>query len=121
CGSWTGAARLWAVARPGGGTRYLGGAIHALHSVDYPLPAAYNRAVDASTRMSFEGDRKALLDSSKGLNEAGQYPSRDSLKNHVDPRTYAYLVRLFALLKIPEEKIAKFRPWYLALLLQAPV
>ena len=120
CVSHIDAASVWKVTGPGGGTLYLGGSIHALHSVDYPLPTAYNRAFDASTRLSFEVDRKALLDSSKGLSKAGQYPSRDSLKNHVDPRTYVYLVRLFALLKIPEEKIAKFRPWYLALLLQAP-
>ena len=120
CVSHIDAASVWKVTGPSGGTLYLGGSVHALQSADYPLPAAYNRAFDASTRLSFEVDRKALLNSSKGLNKAGQYPSRDSLKNHVDPRTYAYLVRLFALLKIPEEKIAKFRPWYLALLLQAP-
>jgi uncharacterized protein len=114
------AASVWRVTGPNGGMLYLGGSIHALHSADYPLPAEYNRAFDASTRLTFEVDRKALLDSSKGLTKAGQYPPGDSLKNHVDPRTYAYLRRLFGLLKVPEENIAKFRPWYLALLLQAP-
>src|SRR5204863_1991268 len=94
--------------------------VHALHSSDYPLPSAYNRAFDASTRLTFEVDRKALTESSKGIVKAGEYPRGDSLKNHVDPRTYAYLRRVFGLLKIPEERIAKFRPWYLALLLQAP-
>jgi uncharacterized protein YbaP (TraB family) len=113
-------ASVWKVTGPNGGTLYLGGSIHALHSTDYPLPPAYNRAFDASTRLSFEVDRQALRDSSKGLVKAGEYPPGDSLKNHVDPRTYAYLRRLFGLLKVPEEKIAKFRPWYLALLLQAP-
>jgi uncharacterized protein len=38
----------------------------------------------------------------------------------VDPRTYDYLRRFFGLLKIPEEKFATLRPWYLAALLQAP-
>ncbi len=114
------AASVWKVTGPNGGMLYLGGSVHALHSADYPLPAEYNRAFDASTRLTFEVDRKALLDSSKGLTKAGQYPRGDNLKNHVDPRTYAYLRRLFGLLKVPEEKIAKLRPWYLALLLQAP-
>jgi uncharacterized protein len=115
-----GAASVWKVSGANGNTLYLGGSIHALHSVDYPLPVAYNRAFDASTRLVFEVDHKALLDSSKGLSKAGEYPHGDSLKNHVDPRTYAYLRRLFGLLKIPEEKIARYRPWYLALALQAP-
>jgi uncharacterized protein YbaP (TraB family) len=114
------AASVWKVTGPTGATLYLGGSIHALRSDDYPLPPAYNRAFDASSRLAFEVNRKALMESSKGLSKAGEYPRRDSLKNHVDPRTYAYLRRLFGLLKIPEEKIARFRPWYLALVLQAP-
>jgi uncharacterized protein len=114
------AASVWKITGPTGATLYLGGSIHALRSDDYPLPAAYNRAFDASSRLAFEVDRKALMESSKGLSKAGEYPRGDSLKNHVDPRTYAYLRRLFGLLKIPEEKIARFRPWYLALVLQAP-
>jgi uncharacterized protein YbaP (TraB family) len=114
------AASVWKVTGPDGKTLYLGGSVHALQSADYPLPPAYNRAFDASTRLSFEVDRKALLESSKGLSKAGEYPPGDNLRKHVDPRTYAYLVRLFGLLKVPEQTIAKFRPWYLALLLQAP-
>jgi uncharacterized protein len=120
CAETASAASVWKVTGPGGGTVYLGGSIHALHNIDYPLPTAYNRAFDASSRLVFEVDHKALLDSSKGLSKAGEYPRGDSLKNHVDPRTYAYLCRLFGLLKVPEEKIAKYRPWYLALVLQAP-
>jgi uncharacterized protein YbaP (TraB family) len=114
------AASVWKVTGPNGHSLYLGGSIHALYSSDYPLPAAYNRAFDVSSRLVFEVDHKALLDSSKGLSKAGEYPRGDNLKNHVDPRTYAYLQHLFALLKIPEEKIVKYRPWYLALALQAP-
>ena len=114
------AASVWKVTAPDGGTLYLGGSIHALQSSDYPLPAAYNRAFDASTHLSFEVDRKALLQSSKGLGKAGQYSPGDNLRKHVDPRTYAYLVRLFRLLNVPEQTLSKFRPWYLAVLLQAP-
>ena len=113
------AACVWKVTS-GSNVLYLGGSIHALKSSDYPLPAAYNRAFDASDRLVCEVDQKALLDSSSGILKAGQYPKGDSLKNHVDPRTYDYLRRVFRLLKIPEAKFARYRPWFLSLVLQAP-
>ena len=113
------ASSVWKVTR-GTNVVYLGGSIHALKSTDYPLPAAYNRAFDASDRLVFEVDPKALQESSKGILKAGEYPKGDSLKNHVDPRTYDYLRRVFTLLNIPESKFARYRPWFLSLVLQAP-
>ena len=61
------AASVWKVTAPSGGTLYLGGSIHALHSADYPLPTAYNRAFDASTHLSFEVDRAKLDSSAESL------------------------------------------------------
>jgi uncharacterized protein YbaP (TraB family) len=113
------AACVWKVTS-GTHVLYLGGSIHALKSKDYPLPAAYNRAFDASDRLVCEVDPKALLESSKGILKAGQYPKGDSLKNHVDSRTYDYLRRVFKLLEVPEAKFARYRPWFLSLVLQAP-
>ena len=114
------AASVWKVTGDTGNVLYLGGSIHALKSTDYPLPSAYNRAFDASQRLVCEVDPKALAESSKGLLKAGEYPRGDSLKNHVDPRTYDYLRRLFGLLKVPEMKFARYRPWFLSLMLQTP-
>src|SRR6516164_6630621 len=114
------AASVWKVSSPNGGILYLGGSIHALRSQDYPLPAAYSRAFDASTSMALEVDEKAVVEASRTISKAGEYSRNDSLKNHVDPRTYAYLRRLFGLLGIAEEKYSRYRPWYLALLLEAP-
>jgi uncharacterized protein YbaP (TraB family) len=111
---------IWKITGPSGGTLYLGGSIHALRSTDYPLPAGYNRAFDASSRIALEVDPKALSGSSAGLLKAGKYPSGDSLKNHVDPRTYDYLKRVFGLLKIPEDKFSRYRPWMLVLLMDSP-
>jgi uncharacterized protein YbaP (TraB family) len=110
---------VWKVTAPNGGIAYLGGSIHALRSTDYPLPAAYNHAFDASSRIVFEVDEKALNAASSTLVKAGEYPSGDSLKNHVDPRTYDYVRRVFALMKVPEAKFAKYRPWFLVLALQS--
>ena len=72
---------------------YLGGSIHVLKGTDYPLPRAYNRAFDASDRLVCEVDPKALAESSEGIRKSGQYRKGDSLKNHVDPRTYATRVQ----------------------------
>jgi len=118
--SGTNAASVWKVSSPGGGTLYLGGSIHALRSQDYPLPAAYNRAFDASTSMALEVDERAVDEASRSIVKAGEYPRNDNLKNHVDPRTYAYLRKLFGLLGILEQKFTRYRPWFLALLLEAP-
>ena len=88
---------VWKVTRPDGKTAYLGGSVHALRESDYPLPAAYLRAFDASSRIAFEVDARALKESSKSLVQTGKYRQGDSLKNHVDARTYAYVRRLFEL------------------------
>ncbi len=111
---------VWRVTGPSGGTVYLGGSIHALRSVDYPLPSAYNQAFDAASRVAFEVDEKALNATTKALVKGGQYPRGDTLRNHVDPRTYDYVRRVFALMKIPEAEFAKYRPWFLVLMLQSP-
>ena len=110
---------VWKVTAPSGGTLFLGGSVHALRSTDYPLPSGYNRAFDASSRVALEIEPKALQAMSNGLLKAGTYPTGDSLKNHVDPRTYDYLKRLFGLLKIPESKFSRYRPWLLVFLLES--
>jgi len=116
----THAACVWKATGPNGGTVYLGGSVHALRSVDYPLPSAYNQAFDASSRVAFEVDEKALNATTKALIKGGQYSRGDSLRNHVDPRTYDYVRRVFALMSVPEEQFAKYRPWFLVLMLQSP-
>ena len=113
-------ASVWKVSSPSGKILYLGGSIHALRSTDYPLPPEYARAFEASDRLVFEIDPKEMGAAGKSLVKAGEYPSGDSLKAHVDPRTYDYVRRFFATLNVPESKIAKFRPWFLAAMLQAP-
>lgn len=111
---------VWKVTGPTGGTLFLGGSVHALRSTDYPLPPAYNRAFDASSRIALEVEPKALSGASSAMLKAGSYPKGDSLKNHVDPRTYDYLRRVFGLLKIPEDKFSRYRPWLLVLMLESP-
>jgi uncharacterized protein len=110
---------VWKVSGPNGGTLYLGGSVHVLRGTDYPLPAAYNRAFDASSRLVFEANPKDLRRAAQGFVKAGEYPKHDSLKNHVNPRTYDYLRRFFALLGVPEEKFSRYKPWFLSMLLES--
>jgi uncharacterized protein YbaP (TraB family) len=111
---------VWKVTASDGRSLYLGGSFHALRPSDYPLPREYNRAFDASSRLAFEDDPKAADAAFKALMKAGEYPKGDSLKNHVDPRTYAYLRRFFSVVNVPEEKFSRYRPWLLDIILSAP-
>ena len=112
------ASPVWKVTRPEGGTLYLGGSVHALRKSDYPLPAAFDRALAASSRVVFEvkEDQK----SAERIGKSGEYPKGDSLKNHVDPRTYDYIRRIFALLGVPEAKFSRYKPWLLTLVFWSP-
>lgn len=114
------AACVWKVTGSNGAILYLGGSMHALRSTDYPLPSAYNQAFDASSRIVFEDDPKDSAAGFKDILKAGRYPKGDSLKNHVDPRTYDYLRRFFALQSVPEDKFKTFRPWFIDMILDSP-
>src|SRR5438552_8383721 len=109
-----GSACVWKVTAPDGKILYVGGSFHALRQSDYPLPAAYESAFNASSRLAFEVKPRDLDRSSDIVDRTGKYPSHDNLKNHVDPRTYEYLKHFFNLFGISEEIFSKYRPWYLA-------
>ena len=111
---------VWKVTSGDGHSLYLGGSFHALRPSDYPLPSQYNRAFDACSRLAFEEDPKSGSSAFAALMKAGQYGQGDSLKNHVDPRTYSYLVKFFALRGVPESKFSRYRPWLLDIMLSAP-
>jgi uncharacterized protein YbaP (TraB family) len=118
--STVGAASVWKVTAPNGGTLFLGGSMHALRPTDYPLPSAYNRAFDASSRLVFEDDPKTASRQFRELVKAGEYRGKDNLKNHVNPRTYEYLKRFFALYGIAERDFVRFRPWLIDILITSP-
>lgn len=115
-----GHACVWKVTGPSGGVLYLGGSVHALRSTDYPLPGAYNRAFDASERLVFEDDPDVSPGRLQRFSKSAIFPKNDSLKNHVDPRTYDYLKRLFARLGASEGEFARLKPWALLIALWSP-
>ena len=110
-------ASVWKVSGPNGGTIYLGGSVHGLDSTDYPLPSAYNRAFDASSALVIEDDPNVSRRATEKLYKSGFYGKGDSLRNHVDPRTYDYVRRVFATAGVPEAEVAKRKPWMLIMML----
>jgi uncharacterized protein len=114
-----GSACVWKATRADGKFVYLGGSVHSLRESDYPLPPAFMRAFNASSRIAFEVDARALKESSDSLVQNGKYRKGDSLKNHVDARTYAYMRRLFELMNVPESSFSQYRPWFIVLMLQS--
>jgi uncharacterized protein YbaP (TraB family) len=115
---------VWKVTSPGGQTLYLAGTVHALRASDYPLPAAYDRAFKASAELVFETDPHASAETwQRRVDRAAQLPGRATLKDKVDPRTYAYIRRVLGGIKgaaDPEKKIERMRPWALSWMLEAP-
>jgi uncharacterized protein YbaP (TraB family) len=111
----TEAASVWKVTGSNGSTLYLGGSVHGLESTDYPLPSAFNRAFDLSSRIVFEDDGKVSPNTIKRFLKSGEYPKNDNLKNHIDPRVYDYLRRVFAVWNVPEADFSKLRPWALVM------
>jgi len=123
CASWQNsaqAAAVWKVSNSAGNVLYLGGSFHALRPSDYPLPPQYNRAFKACSRLAFEQDPKSGSVAFAALMKAGEYAKGDSLKNHVDPRTYSYLRKFFEFRGVPEAKFSRYRPWLLDIMLGIP-
>lgn len=111
---------VWKVTGPNNQVAYLAGSFHSLRKSDYPLPGAYTTAFNASQRLAYEIRPRDMDRSSTAIDRAGSYPKGDNLKNHVDPRTYAYLKKFFGLLGVSEEKFSRYRPWYLSMALESP-
>jgi hypothetical protein len=104
---------VWKVTSPQGHYLYLGGSMHSLRATDYPLPSAYNRAFDDSSALVLEEDINVSMKAAQKFYRSGFYENSDSLKNHLDPRTYDYLRRFFTLAHVPEAQWSKCKPWML--------
>src|SRR5436305_1531257 len=111
---------VWKVTAANGSILFLAGSWHALRKSDYPLPGSYERAFGECNRLAYEIRPRDLDSSGRNLDRAGEYPRNDNLKNHVDPRTYAYLTKFFGLLGVNEKRFSRYKPWYLSMALESP-
>jgi uncharacterized protein len=93
---------------------YILGSFHELRGSDYPLGAAIDNAIHESKRFIFEFDFKHALEAKWGkkLQDAAHYPRGVTLKQKVQPTTWAYLQKIA---KVRESRYEDIRPWALAL------
>ena len=115
---------VWKVTDDAGHTLYLAGSIHALRASDYPLPAPYEEAYRASAALAFETDLTVSGEQfGQALGAAARYPHDGRLQDHVDPRTYAYILRVLSNVHgstAPEKRIEHLRPWAISFMLESP-
>ena len=114
---------VWRVT-DGAHTLYLAGSVHALRGADYPLPAEYDQAFQASSVLAFETDM-TQMGKTHGflLAKAAILPKGSTLRDHLDPRVYAYILKVAANAHSstdPAKKLEHLRPWAVAWLLQSP-
>ena len=112
---------VWKVTSPEGKTLYLAGSVHALRRQDFPLPASYDAAFAASQGLAFETDLTTPAEKwAAALEHAGTLPRGVTLRDRVDPRTYAYILRVASQVKganTPEKQLEHLRPWALGFML----
>ena len=122
CGGVSARTSVWKVTS-GDKTLYLAGSVHALRGVDYPLPAPYEQAFQASSTLAFEtevgkGSPLALL------GKAAILPSYTTLRDHLDPRVYDYVMKVIANVhagsSTPEKNLSRLKPWALAWMVHNP-
>lgn len=76
---------------------YLVGTLHALSGKDYPLPKAYDQAMQDSKQFYFEidPDIRSEADFSKRFLKGAVYPNGDDIRRHIHPQTWDFLAKRF--------------------------
>jgi uncharacterized protein YbaP (TraB family) len=100
---------------------YLAGSVHLLSAQYYPLSPAFNAAFEASDLLVEEVEMGEMLapESQLMMLTRGMLPSGQSLDKVVSPATYAAVTDRVTALGLPIGPLNLFKPWALALTLQA--
>jgi uncharacterized protein YbaP (TraB family) len=104
-----------------GRTVYLAGSVHLLSAEYYPLSPAFDAAFGASDLLVEEVDMGEMLapESQLMMLTRGMLPSGQSLDKVVSPATYTTVTQRVTTLGLPMGPLNLFKPWALALTLQA--
>ena len=99
---------------------YLLGSFHALRGSDYPLGSVIDGAIGQCKRFVFEFDvqhaDEAGFDGK--MRKAATYPRGTTLKQKVQPQTYAYIQKIA---KIRASEYDHLKPWVLAYMVGNPL
>jgi uncharacterized protein len=102
-------------------TLYLLGSIHLLKADAYPLAPAIEQAYQASRLLVFETDLAAFHDAAiqTRIIDLGKYPRGQNLFQNIALSTRRLLEKKLAPLGLPPGSFAPFRPWFVAINLEA--
>ena len=111
---------LWTV-RSGGNVLYLAGSVHALGKDVYPLPAAFEKAFEASNTLVEEinlGEVESLS-AAPMLLAKGMYADGRTFDTAVSKETAALVAEKFKQTGLPIEMFRPMKPWMVMLMLTA--
>lgn len=113
---------VWSV-RSGDNVIYLGGTVHLLRPSDYPLPAEFEEAYQASSELYFETDIASMSDLSVQAQMLQQltYGDDESLSTILSEEAYTALSEYTATAGLPIAMLNKFKPGLLISTLQVLV
>jgi uncharacterized protein YbaP (TraB family) len=100
---------------------YLAGSVHLLTQQYYPLPAAFLKAFAASDLLVEELDMGEMLSAQSQMQmlSSGMLPAGQTLDRVVSAGTFQAASKKLADLGMPAGPMRQFKPWLLALTLQA--
>jgi len=112
---------VWKATSKQGGTVYLAGSVHLLSANYYPLSPAFDTAFNAADLLVEELDMGEMLapESQLKMLTRGMLSSGQSLNKLISPATYAAVSARVTALDLPMAPLNLFKPWALALTLQA--
>ncbi|MEY2481470.1 MAG: uncharacterized protein QOI04_2397 [Verrucomicrobiota bacterium] len=93
---------------------YLLGSVHALRPRDYPLAPVIADAIQQSQQFWFEIDLRQDELFTKKVKAAAHYPKGVHIKDKINPKTYAYLMRIT---QRGTDVWEDLKPWAIALFL----
>lgn len=110
---------LWQVENDGN-VVYLLGSIHVANEVMYPLRDELNVAFAEADYLAVEVDG-TVEDPNLGtyIENLGSYNDGTTLRDHVSPEVYAFLVELLTELEIPTNVLDPYEPWYASMILDS--
>lgn len=110
---------LWLVETPLRKEVFLLGSLHVLKSDAYPLAKVINEAYNASQKVVFETDLKAMMDPGvqAKMQEMGLYQEGQTIFQNIPDEILSSLQKKVADLGISMEHFRRYKPWFLAVTL----
>ena len=107
---------LWSLTK-GETTVYLLGSMHALTPDVYPLPARIDSAFADAERVVFEVNLDSMQSRAMEVLTLATIEQGRTLKDVLTPETYALLDRTLPGLGVPVERVQRFEPWFIGIML----